>query len=424
MKIQITGGRVIDPANQLDAHQDLYISAGKIVALGSSPAGFVADQVIDASGQIVCPGLIDLQAHLREPGDTRKGTIASESAAAVAGGVTTLCCPPSTLPVLDSTAVARLIQDKADQVGLARVLPLGALTRGLEGGQLSNMVALQEAGCVALANARHPIASTQTLMRCMEYAATFDVLLMLHAKDADLTAGGCAHDGITCTRLGLPGIPETAETLDVARCLLLAEQTGVRLHLCQLSAQRSVQLVRDAQQRGVAVTADVAIPYLFLCDEDLDGFSSDYHLDPPLRDRCDMAGLREGLASGVITAICSDHQPQDAAAKEAPFASTEPGMIGLETLLPLTLRLVEDNVLTLDEAIRKLTAGPAAVLGLDLGHLSVGVSADICIFDPQAQWSLTQATTRSKGLNSPFMDAALTGQVTCSLLKGRVVYTR
>ncbi|WP_210398113.1 dihydroorotase [Motiliproteus sediminis] len=423
MNIAITGGRLIDPANQLDGLTDLFLAEGKVVAVGEAPAGFVAEHTLDAGGQIVSPGFIDLQAHLREPGLTHKGTIVSETAAAVAGGVTSLCCPPLTQPVLDTPAVARLIRDRAEEAGNARVLPLAALTRGLEGEQLSNMVALRDAGCVAVTNLGQWVSNTQTLIRCCEYAATHNLLLFVRAEEGSLSQG-CAHDGATAMRLGLEGISEVAETVEVARFLLVAEETGVRLHFGQLSSQRSAAMVRDAQQRGLAVTADVAVHHLLLCDEDLDGFDSRYHLRPPLRGALDRAGLREALASGTLAALCSDHQPHEAAAKAAPFAATEPGMAGLETLLPLGLRLVEQGVLTLPLLIERLTSGPAGVLGSDRGQLAVGADADICIFDPAASWTLSEASMRSTGRNTPFMGEQLCGRVSYTLVGGRIVFER
>lgn len=423
MTIAITGGRLIDPANQLDGLYDLYLADGKVAAVGAPPAGFSAERTIDASGQLVLPGLIELQAHLREPGLTHKGTIASETRAAAAGGITTLCCPPLTQPALDNPAVARLIRDRAEEAAFARVLPLAALTRELGGQQLSNLAALRDAGCVAFSTLHQWIGDTQTLIRCCEYAASHDLLLFVRAEEGSL-AGGCAHDGATAMRLGLEGIPETAETVEVSRFLLVAEATGVRLHFGQLSAQRSIAMIQAARQRGLAVTADVAIHHLLLCDEDLDGFDSRYHLRPPLRSSLDRAGLRDALASGTLTALCCDHQPHEAAAKAAPFAATEPGISGLETLLPLAMRLVDQGVLSLAQLIERLTAGPASVLGIDLGHLGEGATADLCLFDPRPSWRLNPAALLSTGHNTPFMGQTLTGQVKLTLLGGRVVFER
>ncbi len=422
MKIVIRGGRLIDPANQVDARQDLYIERGKVVAIGEAPRGFVAERIIEAEGQVVCPGLIDLQAHLREPGYTQKGSIRTETAAAAAGGVTTLCCPPTTLPIMDTAAVAQLIQDRAEESGLTRVLPLGALTKGLNGEQLSNMVALRDAGCVALSNARQPIHSNQVLVRCLEYAATYDLLLFIQPQDYELSKDGCAHEGQVSTRLGLPGIPETAETLDLARYLLLAEQTGARLHFGQLSSPRAVQMVSDARERGARVSADVAIQQLLLSEDYLQDYDSAYHLIPPLRSEAHRQGLARALAAGALQAICSDHQPQEAAAKEAPFSATEPGMIGLQTLLPLSLQLVEQELISLAEALALLTQGPARVLALDQGQLAVGADADICIFDPDRRWQLNADSNRSRSSNTPFMGQTLKGRVSYTLLAGNVIY--
>lgn len=424
MNLKISGGRVIDPAQQLDQVTDLYISEGEIVAIGESPEGFVADEQIDASGQIVIPGLIDLSAHLREPGQTQKGTIASETAAAATGGITTLVCPPTTSPVVDTTAVAELIQDRAADSGFARVLPLGALTKGLQGEQLAPMHALASSGCIGFTNAREPVSSSQVLLRALEYAATYDLLVIFQAEDRSLVADGVMHEGATSTRLGLNGIPSAAETIEVARCLQLVDETGVRAHFGQLSCAGSVQLISAAQQRGLRVTADVAIHQLLLTDELVDGFDSRFHVTPPLRSQLDRAGLRQGLVSGTIQAICSDHQPQDAISKQAPFAATEPGISGLETLLPLSLMLVEQELLTLPELIRALTLAPASILELDSGTLQVGSTADLCVFDPNEEWLLNNELMRSAGKNTPFKNMPLKGRVTLTVLAGRPVYRR
>lgn len=422
MNIQIQGGRVIDPANQFDQITDLFIRDGKIAAMGSAPTNFKADQIIDARGKVVSPGLIDLCAHLREPGYTRKGNINSETAAAAAGGITTICTPPTTKPIADNTAVVDLIQDRAAEAGNAKVLPMGALTQGLAGEQLSPMYALHKAGCVAFTNTRQPIRSSLILTRCLEYAATHDLLVMFQAQDADLAAGGSMHEDTTCTRLGLNGIPETAETTEVARCLLLTEQTGARAHFGQLSCERSVRMVMDARARGLKVTADVAIQNLLLTDENVSGFNPNFHLIPPLRCQLDRAGLRQALLADGFQAICSDHQPHELAAKQAPFAATEPGITGLETLLSLSLMLVEQELISLPEMIGKLTSGPASVLGLEGGNLSEGTAADICIFDPQQSWTLTEDNARSAGINTPFLNYPLKGVVHYTLLDGQIVF--
>ena len=423
MNIRITGGRVIDPSQSLDQVGDLYISNGTIVALGDAPPDFSADNTLDATGQIVCAGLIDLCAHIREPGATHKGSIAQESAAAAAGGITTLVSVPTTSPIVDTPAVAQLIQDKARAAGKVRILPMGALTQGLAGEQLSPMHALASSGCIAFSNCRHPIRSSLVLMRCLEYAATHDLLVLFQAQDAEL-ATGCMHDDTTSTRLGLAGIPEAAETVEVARCLMLVEQTGARAHFGQISCERSARMIMEARERGLNVSADVAVYHLLLSDGNVNGFDSNFHVIPPLRSQLDRAGLRQALLAGGIQAICSDHQPHDPIAKQAPFAATEPGIAGLETLLSLSLMLVEQGLLELPDLIAKLTSEPAAILGIPAGTLTVGAIADICIFDPVARWTPLPATTRSGGANSPFMGVELRGQVTHTLLGGHPVFQR
>ncbi|MFC6670301.1 amidohydrolase family protein [Marinobacterium aestuariivivens] len=298
---------------------------------------------------------------------------------------------------------------------------MGALTRGLEGEQLSPMHALASSGCIAFSNSRQPIRSSLVLMRCLEYAATHDLLVLFQAQDAELSRG-CMHDDTTSTRLGLQGIPEAAETVEVARCLMLIEQTGARAHFGQISCERSARMIMEARSRGLNVSADVAIHHLLLSDVNVDGFDSSFHVIPPLRSQLDRAGLRQALLANGIQAICSDHQPQDAIAKQAPFAATEPGMSGLETLLSLSLMLVVQDLLELPRLISKLTAEPAAILGIEAGTLQTGATADICIFDPDATWTPTAQGTRSGGSNSPFMGVELRGRVTRTLLGGRVVY--
>ncbi|WP_299181195.1 dihydroorotase [uncultured Neptuniibacter sp.] len=422
MNILIQGGRVIDPANQIDQITDLYISDGKIAALDAAPEGFEPEQTIDAKHQVVSPGFIDLCAHAREPGPSQKGSIKTESAAAVAGGITTMVTPPTTTPIVDTSAVAELIKDRCAEAGKMQILPMGALTKGLEGEQLAPMAALAASGCIAFSNVRMPIANSLIMMRSLEYAATHDLLVIFQPQDAALAKGGCMHDDSTCTRLGLNGIPESAETIEVARCLLLAEQTGVRAHFGQLSCERSVRMITEARERGLPVTADVSIQNLLLTDENVNGFSNDFHLIPPLRSQLDRAGLIQGLLGGSIQAICSDHQPHERAAKEAPFADTEPGMIGLETLLPLSLLLVEQKMLDLPQLIEKLTTAPASILGLESGSLAVGSPANICIFDPNIEWQLTPENCHSRGKNTPFMNYPLKGRVTCTLFEGKAVF--
>ncbi|HEC19209.1 MAG TPA: dihydroorotase [Gammaproteobacteria bacterium] len=421
MKISILGGRLIDPANDIDRITDLHIAAGKVVAVGAPPVGFEAGQTIDAKGQVVCPGLVDLRASLREPGQEYKATIASETAAAARAGITTLVCPPDTDPVTDTPALVDLIRHRSSQAGFARVLSLGALTQNLDGQQLAEMGALKAAGCVGVSNAHRPVNSTQVMRRAMEYAASQDLPVFLHAEDASLANGGCAHEGAVSVRLGLPGIPDIAESIAVARELQLIEQTGVRAHFCQLSSERAARMIARAQHDGLPVTADVAAHQLFLTEMDIGFFDSQCHVRPPLRTQRDRDGLRAALARGTINAICSDHQPHDTDAKLAPFPSSEPGISALETLLPLTLRLVDEDLLSLPEAIACLTSKPARIIGQPSG-LAVGERADVCIFDPGHYWELSAETLVSQGHNTPFLGWEFKGRVTHTLLAGHMVF--
>lgn len=423
MRIVIRNGRVIDPAAGVDAELDLFIADKRIIALGDAPEGFAAERELDATGRVVCPGLVDLCARLREPGLEHKATIASETAAAAAAGVTTLCCPPDTDPVIDTPAVAQLVRRRAQQAGYARLFPLGALTQGLAGEQLSEMAELLEAGCVGVGNVV-PLGNSQIMRRAMEYAATQDLTVFVTAEDPWLHNGGCAHEGAVATRLGLPGIPEAAETAAVARDLALIEQTGVRAHFCRLSTARAVRMIARARFDGLPVTADVAAHQLWLTEEHVGEFDSQCHVLPPLRTAYDRDGLREGLAGGVIGAVCSDHQPHEADAKLAPFGATEPGISGLETLLPLTLRLVREQVLSLPEAVARLTSQPAEILRIDAGTLATGAPADVCVFDPDAAWILEPRALVSRGGNTPFAGWTLHGRVTHTLLGGKVVFER
>lgn len=423
----IRGGRVIDPAGNIDRIADVFVQRGKVVGIDTAPDDFSADAEIDARGRVVCPGLVELSARLREPGQEHKATIESEARAAAAGGITTLCCPPDTDPVIDTPAVVELIRQRADQAGFSRIVTLGALTQGLGGERLSEAAALQQAGCCGLSNALRPMANSQVERRAFEYAASFGATVFLQAEDHWLANGGCAHEGAIATRMGLPAIPAAAETAAVARDLALIEQTGVRAHFCRLSTARAVQMVARAQYDGLSVTADVAIPYLFLTEMDIVGFNAQYHVRPPLRTIHDRDALRAGLARGTLSAICADHQPHEADAKLAPFPSTAPGMSGLDTLLCLALRLVDENLLTLTEVVERLTIGPARVLGLEaqgVGSLSVGKRADIAVIDLDRPWRVAAETMQSAGGNTPFLGWELKGRVTHTLVGGKLVFQR
>lgn len=427
-RLSIRNGRLIDPASGTDQEADLHLADGRVLAVGAAPAGFQPDRTLDARGLIVCPGFVDLSARLREPGHEQKATIASETRAAAAAGITTLCCPPDTEPVIDTPAVAQLVHQIAERHGFARVLPAGAITQGLEGRQITEMAALKAAGCPVLSQAERPIRNTQVLRRALEYASTFGLTLFLLPQDADLAEGGCAHEGRVATRLGLPGIPEAAETVAVARALALAEQTGARVHFRGLSTARGAEMLAEAHARGIPASADVAVHQLFLTEDDLDGFDADCHVIPPLRTLADRDALRAAVAGGTVQALCSDHQPHDADAKEAPFPETAPGISALETLLPLTLCLVADGILDLPTALARLTTGPAEILGhppgRDLGCIRPGRPADVCVFDPRESWVPSPDDLMSHGDNSPFLGVTLHGRVRWTVLGGRTVFER
>ncbi|MFO8025257.1 dihydroorotase [Thiohalophilus sp.] len=423
MRIHIKGGRLIDPANGIDGRHDLYLADGQVVAIDQSPDGFGTDQVIDATDQIVIPGLVDLNTRLREPGQEHKATIASETRAAAAGGITTLCVQPDTDPIIDNPAVAELIHHRARQAGFARVVTLGALTVQLQGEHLSEMEELiREGGCIAVSNALNPVNNTLVYRRALEYAANYNLTVFIYANDPWLSNNGCAHEGAISTRLGLPGVPESAETVAVARDLMLIEQTGVRAHFMHLSCAQSIQKIARARHDDLPVSIDVAAHQLYLTEMDIGDFNSACHVIPPLRTQRDRDGLRAGLGSGIINAISSAHQPHDADAKLAPFCETEPGISALETLLPLTLRLADEKLMTLSDTIARITSEPAAILGIDGGRLGIGDRADICIFDPQERWTVDYNTLASCGKNTPFLGWEMQGRVSHTLLGGQPVY--
>ncbi len=431
--IKITGGRVIDPQSQRDEIADIYIVDGfiqHIISKHSEPnnensadtVNIHTDITINAENKLVIPGAVDLCARLREPGQEYKGTIHSETQAAAAGGVTHLCCPPDTNPVIDSPAVAALIQERAHQSGYAHVLPIGAITRGLEGSQLSEMHALQEAGCIGVAQLRNAIKDNRVLLRCLEYAATFNLTVFFQSVDLSLQGDGIVHESFTSTRLGLPGIPRSAETVALARDLLLVEQTGVTAHFGQLSCARSIEQIAAAQQRGLPVTADVAVHQLLFNDETIDGFNSQYHVNPPFRSEIDRKALIDAIKSGVVTAITSDHQPHEIAAKSAPFSATEAGISGIETFLPMSFGLVRDGILSEQEWVACIATTPANIIKIDAGKIAESAMANLSIFDPSAQWQLTSSTLRSEGKNSPLLGKTMNGRTCATIHNGRLVF--
>ncbi|UDF37360.1 UNVERIFIED_ORG: dihydroorotase [Shinella sp. XGS7] len=424
MKILIKNGRLIDPASGLDRQGDLAIAAGRIVALGDVPADFEAARVIDASGLVVAPGLVDLAARLREPGLEQRGMLESELAAAAAGGVTSLVCPPDTDPALDEPGLVEMLKFRARKLSRCRLFPLGALTRGLDGEVLTEMAELTEAGCVGFGQAERPIKNTQFLTRAFQYAATYDYAVWLRPLDPWLS-GGVAASGAVATRLGLAGVPVTAETIALHTIFELVRATGARVHLCRLSSAAGVALLRAAKQEGLPVTADVSINSLHLTDMDIGFFNSAMRLNPPLRQGRDRDALRAALADGTLDALVSDHMPVDEDEKMLPFAEATPGATGLELLLSLALKWAEDDKQPLARALATVTAAPVRVLGPALGSLAAsagrlveGGVADVCVFDAQTRWAVRPEALLSQGKYTPFA-----ADVSGFELPGRVRYT-
>jgi dihydroorotase len=420
--LHIKGGRLVDPKHRIDAKQDVFVTGGKIAALGKPPAGFRAERTIDASDLVVCPGLIDLSARLREPGFEYKATLESEMQAAVAGGVTSLACPPDTDPPLDEPGLVEMLKHRAKSLNLAHVHPLGALTWKLGGERLTEMAVLRDAGCIAFSHADTPIPDTQVLWRALQYAATFGFAVWLRPQDEYLARGGVAHDGEVATRLGLAGIPAFAETIALATILQLVRATRTRVHLCRLSTAQGVAMLRAAKAEGLPVSCDVSAHHVHLSEIDLGYFDSHCHLVPPLRSLRDRDALRAGLADGTLDAICSDHAPVDEDAKQLPFAESEPGATGLELLLPLTLKWAQETRTALCDALAAVTSRPAAVLGVEAGEIGVGREADLCVFDPSAHVKITADFLKSQGKNTPFIGYELPGKVRYTLVGGHVVY--
>jgi dihydroorotase len=417
VRIQIRNARVIDPATGRDASGDLFVADGKIAEEFAKP-----ERVIDAKGLVVAPGFIDLAARLREPGYEYKATLESEMDAAVAGGVTSLCCPPDTDPPLDEPGLVDMLRRRAKALARARVYPIGALTLKLQGEALTEMGLLTDAGCVAFSQANVPISDTQVLWRALQYAATFGFKVWLRAEDAALAKDGVAHDGEIATRLGLPGIPAFAETIALATILELVRAAGAQVHICRLSTAGAVELMRQAKVQKLPVTCDVAIHHLHLCDMDLGYFESHCRLAPPLRSQRDRDALAHALAEGVIDCLVSDHTPVDEDGKHLPFGEAEPGATGLELLLPLALKWGAAQKLPLATTLARLTSDPARILGVGSGRIAVGAPADLAIFDPREPQRISAQTLKSQGKNTPFLGYELAGRVRYTLVAGNVVY--
>ncbi len=423
MKIVIHGGTVIDPANKLEAARDLLIEDGLIRAIDKPGSFFdVGEAGIDANGLIVAPGFIDMHVHLREPGYEYKETVLTGTQSAVAGGFTAVACMANTNPVNDSGSVTRYIIEKAQEANLARVFPVGALSKRLKGEELADIGEMVEAGVVAISDDGRPVMDANLMRRALEYCSMFKVPVSVHEEDLHLAAGGVMNEGPTSLRLGLKGIPNAAEDVMVARDIALARLTGGRLHIAHLSTRGAVALVRQAKAEGLAVTAEATPHHFTLTEEAVEGYNTNAKMAPPLRLAEDIEALKEGLGDGTIDAIATDHAPHQRDEKEVEFDQAANGIVGLETALPLTLKLVRAKVLSLAEALSKFTVHPARILGLPYGTLSVGAPADVVLFDPARQWRLEPEKLRSKSKNTPFGGWELAGKVILTMVSGRVVY--
>jgi dihydroorotase len=427
----VRGGRVVDPASGFDNHADVAVADGRIAAVGARAADFDADRIVDASGCVVCPGLVDLAARLREPGHEHAGMLESEMAAAVAGGVTTVVCPPDTEPVLDEPGLVRMLTYRAGGLHLARLHPLGALTRNLAGDTLTEMAELTEAGCIGFSHADVGLKDTLVLHRALQYAATFGYVVWLRPNDAWL-GNGVAAKGPLATRLGLSGVPVLAETIALATIFELVRDTGARVHLCRLSSASGLELMRRARSEGLPVTCDVSVNHLHLTDVDIGYFDAAMRLTPPLRQQRDRDAIRAALADGTVDALVSDHTPVDEDAKNLPFAEAEPGATGLELLLSLALHWGSAAKIPLIETLSRISSRPAEVLragrgsaariAAGTGALAEGGVADLCVFDPEARWTVAPDALRSQGKHTPFAGYELPGRVRCTLVAGAIAY--
>lgn len=424
MNLLIKGGRVIDPSQGIDATLDILVENGRVKELGAKlqvPAG---TETVDAAGLLVTPGLIDMHVHLRDPGLEYKEDIVSGTRAAAAGGFTTVACMPNTKPVNDNKAVTSYIIAKAQNEGVVNVVPVGAITQGSKGEALAEMGDLKEAGCVAVSDDGHPVTNSELMRRALEYAKGMGIMVISHAEDLSLVGDGVMNEGFTATELGLKGIPWAAEDAAVARDVYLAECTASPLHVAHISTAGSVRIIRNAKARGVTVSCETAPHYFSLTDDAVRGYNTNAKMNPPLRGAADVAAIKEGLRDGTIDAIATDHAPHHLDEKDVEFNVALNGIVGLETSLPLSLKLVEEGVLTLPALVEKMSCNPARILGLDRGTLKVGAVADLTVIDPNAAWTVTAEGLASKSKNSPWLGENLKGGAAYTIVAGKIVYQR
>ena len=422
MDILIKNGRIIDPANNIDETADLLIQEGRVSKIACNISPGAEMEIIDATGQFVVPGFIDMHTHLREPGYEYKETIKTGTMAAAAGGFTTICCMPNTKPVNDSQSVTRFIINKAATEGIVNVLPVGAITKGCEGAEISEMAELKEAGCVAVSDDGKPVMSSVVMRRALEYAKMFQLPVISHSEDTNLTEDGVMNEGLVSTELGLRGIPDASEDVMVARDILLAELTGGHVHIAHISTGGAVDIVRQAKQRGVNVTAETCPHYLILTDEAVRGYNTNAKMKPPLRRQKDVKAVIEGLKDGTIDVVATDHAPHSQDEKEREFDNAPFGIIGLETAFTIVFQLVEQGELSLKDLIVRMSVRPAEILGIEKGNLGIGAVADITIINPNATWVVESENIKSKSKNTPFYGQKMKGKVSVTIVGGNIVY--
>ena len=421
MNLLIKGGRVIDPSQGLDAVLDLLVENGLVKEIGkglSAPAGA---ELFDASGNYVVPGLIDMHVHLRDPGLEYKEDIVSGTKAAAAGGFTSVCCMPNTKPVIDNKAIASYIISKAKAEGFCNVFPIGTITYGMNGERMAEMGELKEAGCVAVSDDGKPVVSAELMRRSLQYARGMEIMVISHAEELSLVGEGVMNEGFTSTEIGLKGIPRVAEDIATARDVMLAEYTGSPLHIAHVSTKDSVRIIRDAKARGVKVTCETAPHYFTLTDDAVRGYNTNAKMNPPLREAADVAAIKAGLRDGTIDCIATDHAPHHLDEKDVEFNEALNGIIGLETSLPLSLLLVADGVLTINQLIEKMSCNPSNILGLNRGSLKVGNVADITVIDPEKEWTVEAEKLAGKAKNSPFLDWQVKGCAATTIVAGKIV---
>lgn len=422
MSLLIKGGRVIDPSQNIDESLDIFVDDGKVKQVGKGLAAPAGAEVIDATGKLVVPGLIDMHVHLRDPGLEYKEDIVSGTRAAVVGGFTSVCCMPNTKPVIDNKTVASYIVSKAKDEGFCNVFPIGCITVGMNGERMSEMGELKEAGCVAVSDDGKPVANAELMRRSLQYAAGMGIMVISHAEELALVGEGVMNEGFTSTEIGLKGIPRVAEDIATARDVLLAEYTGAPLHIAHVSTLGSVEIIRSAKKRGVKVTCETAPHYFTLTDDAVRGYNTNAKMNPPLREAADVAAIKEGLKDGTIDCIATDHAPHHLDEKDIEFDEALNGIIGLGTSLPLSLQLVRDGILTLPQLIEKMSCNPSRILGLNRGTLTEGSIADVTIINPDRQWEVTEESLASKSKNSPFIGWTVTGWAYCTIVAGKIAF--